>query len=352
MKANKLIIRADADSQIGTGHIMRCIALAQGWQDRGGEVTFISHCESDALKERILNEGCRFVFLEKVCPEASDLKTTLSISKSESVGQKSFCVLDGYHFTSEYQKAIRNAGIRLLVIDDMNHLPRYYADILLNQNINAPDLIYQGNEDTTLLMGTRYALLRREFLKYSDFKRQIPDQVKNILVTLGGADSDNVTLKVIGALKLLNDPGIAARIVIGPANPHQVILRKALASTQFKSELLVNPQNMPALMAWADMAVSAGGSTCWELLFFKLPNVILSCADNQRPIADKLHEQGLALNLGYQSEVSDSNISEAMKPIINDQDMRTHMIKNAVGLINGQGAARVCETLEEIQISI
>ncbi len=86
-----LYIRADADGKIGTGHIMRCIALAQAWQDQGGEVTFISHCESDALKERIQSEGFRFIALDHVCPDSADLKNTLSIlekrkRRSENTG--------------------------------------------------------------------------------------------------------------------------------------------------------------------------------------------------------------------------------------------------------------------------
>ena len=188
----QLCIRADADSKIGTGHIMRCIALAQAWQDNGGEVTFISHCESDALRERIVKEGFQFIPVENTTPHADDLFRTLCYLKHNSSltihHSPAWFVLDGYHFTPEYQKAIRNAGIHLLVIDDMNHLPHYHTDILLNQNIHALELNYNCDGDTTLFLGTSYVLLRREFLKYRDVKRKIPERAKNILVTLGGAD--------------------------------------------------------------------------------------------------------------------------------------------------------------------
>ncbi|HBE44959.1 MAG TPA: hypothetical protein DDW17_05780 [Deltaproteobacteria bacterium] len=110
----------------------------------------------------------------------------------------------------------------------MNHLPHYHADILLNQNIYAPELNYSCDEDTILLLGSRYVLLRKEFLKYKDFKRTIPKKAKNILVTLGGADPDNVTLKVIKALNLMGDPDIEVKVVVGPANPHIKSLHKAL----------------------------------------------------------------------------------------------------------------------------
>jgi len=251
-----LYVRADANSIIGTGHIMRCIALAQAWQDQRGEVTFISCCESGSLKERIQGEGFSLYPIDVVCPDPSDLRITLSILESDITDQRKWLVLDGYHFTPAYQKAIREAGIHLLVIDDMNHLPQYHADILLNQNIHSPELTYHCDEDTVLLMGTQYVLLRREFLRYRNFKRQIPERARNILVTLGGADPDNVTLRVLEALKLLEDPDIEVKIVSGPANPHRDALNEAMSSIHFKAELPINPKGMPELMAWADMAIS------------------------------------------------------------------------------------------------
>jgi len=342
-----LVIRADAMRQAGTGHVMRCLALAQAWRNQGGKVTFISHCESDALKERIQGEGFGFIALDNICPDSYDLTKTLSILKNESSNQKNWLVLDGYYFTPEYQKAIRKEGICLLVIDDMNHLPHYHADILLNQNIHAPDIKYCCDKDTTLLLGTRYVLLRREFLKYRDYKRLVSNRAKNILVTLGGSDPDNVTLKIIEALKLLDEPDIMVRIIIGPANLHQETLRKSIVSAPFSVELLINPPDMPALMAWADLALSAGGSTCWELAFFRLPNIILYCADNQKPISEKLHEYGVGLNLGWHTELSSNSIAVAINQIITNQAIRTKMIENADGLVDGRGAVRICQALEK-----
>ena len=340
-----LYIRADADGKIGAGHIMRCIALAQAWQDQGGKTTFISHCESDALKERIQSEGFRFIALDNACPDSSDLKNTLSILMNENGDQKKWLVLDGYHFTPEYQKAIRDAGIRLLVIDDMNHLPRYHADIILNQNIHAPDLKYKCNADTTLLLGTRYVLLRREFLKYRDFNRQVPDRAKNILVTLGGADPENITLKVIEALKLLDESEIQAKIIIGPANPHQDVLSQALAQVHFVAELLSNPTDMPALMKWADLAISAGGSTCWELTYMKVPSLIMIFADNQEGIANGLGKKSAMVNLGWFDENSIINIAKSLKEIIKDSQDRYSLNHNGHFLVDGRGVLRVQQSI-------
>lgn len=350
-----LYIRADADGKIGTGHVMRCIALAQAWQDHEGKVTFISRCESDVLRERIIQEGFQFISVENPHPHPSDLEDTLNLLSKICNPQsaiRNWLVLDGYNFTPEYQKAIRDEGRRLLVIDDMNHLPYYHADILLNQNINAPGLHYHCDEDATLLLGTRYVLLRREFLKYRDFNRQIPDRAKKILVTLGGADPDNVTTKVIEALKLLNEPNIAVRIIIGPANPHQEMLRKALATAHFEAELLINPPNMPELMAWADMAISAGGSTCWELAFMGVPNIVITLADNQKSVADGIAKTGMALNIGWHNIVEPRLIAQTIDKILLSGDRRADMAQKGRAAIDGEGANRLIKQINAASISI
>lgn len=347
-----LHIRADADSKMGTGHIMRCIALAQTWQDQGGEVTFISRCGSEPLKQRINDEGFILIPIDHICPEPMDLTTTLSILKNQITDQKTWLVLDGYHFTPDYQQAIRDAGMHILIIDDMNHLPHYHADILLNQNIHAPNLTYHCDEDTTLLLGSQYVLLRREFLKYRNFKRQIPARAKNILVTLGGADPDNVTLKVIEALKLLNEPCIAVKIIIGPANPHHGILQQAIASACFDAELLVNPFNMPELMAWADLAISAAGTTCWELMFMALPNIIIVLAENQSAVAKYLMDTNIVINLGWMSECTTEKISFACKSLMHDNLFRTHLSAQNSMLISGQGASLVVETIQRGSLNL
>ena len=347
-----LYIRADADSKIGTGHIMRCIALAQAWQDQGNEVTFISHCESDVLKKRIDSEGFRFIPLDHVCPDSFDLTNTLSILNSGSATQKPWLVLDGYHFTPEYQNAVRGAGVLLMVIDDMNHLPFYHADILLNQNIHAPGLKYRCDEDATLLLGARYVLLRREFLKYQDFKRQIPARAKNLLVTLGGADPDNVTLIVIEALKLLDGPDIDVRIIIGPANAHQGTLPKAIVSVDFKAEMLINPSNVPELMAWADVAISSGGSTCWELAFMGVPSIVLVLAENQAAVAESLMNENAVVNLGFLTECTQERIAHACKLLIDSSVERASLSQRSIALINGSGPNRVIESINSKHITL
>jgi UDP-2,4-diacetamido-2,4,6-trideoxy-beta-L-altropyranose hydrolase len=337
-----LCIRADADTKMGAGHTMRCIALAQAWQDSGGQVTFLSHCKSEALRQRIIDEGFDFIFVENPHPDHDDLSQTLANLKHLA---PAWFVLDGYHFTHDYQKAIRDSGIRLLVIDDMNHLPQYHADILLNQNIHAPDLKYKCDNNTTLLLGTRYALLRREFFKYRDFKRQNPEQAKNILVTLGGADPDNVTLRVIQTLSLIGNQEIEVKIVVGPANLNIEKLQRELTNSSFTYHLMSNVSNVPELMAWADVAITAGGSTCWELAFMGLPSLLVILAENQVQLVEHLEIQRAAVGIGWYNMFSSEQLSMKVNALIRDKNLRKVISENTSDLVDGKGVYRVINTM-------
>ena len=156
-----LVFRVDADAGIGMGHLMRCLALAQGAQARGAHITFLSHCETIALRSRVEAAGFVFIPIEHSHPAPGDLPRTLDMLKELAAN---WVVLDNYYFDSAYQAAIRQAGYRLLAIDDVGHLAEYHADILLNQNIGAEKIRYRCDPDTRFLAGTRYVLLRPEFL--------------------------------------------------------------------------------------------------------------------------------------------------------------------------------------------
>ena len=345
-----LLIRADASGRIGTGHIMRCIALAQAWQVRGGQVTFLSHCKSEALHQRIIDEGFDFISIENPHPDPSDLSHTLEILrqlKTQNSKLKTWVIIVGYHFTPNYQKAIRENGYRLLVIDDTAHQDHYHADILLNQNIHASSLRYYCDRDTVKLLGCEYVLLRREFLKYKDWKRVIPDKANKILVTMGGSDPDNVTLKVIQALQVIDIPDLEVKLIVGPSNPHVQELQSAISNQQSKINILHDPPNIPELMLWADIAISAGGSTCWELAFTGLPNIILILAENQTRIAEGLNNAGVAINLGWHNKLTDEKIAEAIERMITSYEMRGVMSLLGQKLVGGYGSSKVSEIMKE-----
>ncbi|HAA05235.1 MAG TPA: hypothetical protein DCE18_17975, partial [Syntrophobacteraceae bacterium] len=139
-----LWIRADATSRMGIGHTMRCMALAQVWKRRGGGVCFATRCENPMILERISDEGFAVLLLEDSRHQENGLEQALSASWGSGDQDPAWVVLDGYQFGPDYQRAVRAAAKRLMVLDDYNHLPRYEADILLNQNLEAEHLRYQA----------------------------------------------------------------------------------------------------------------------------------------------------------------------------------------------------------------
>lgn len=336
--ARTLIIRTDANASIGTGHLMRCLALAQAWKDRGGETIFITACESKTLEHRLLNEGFQVINLECSHPEINGWRLT---SRTLMKYPGAWVVLDGYQFNSEHQHRIKDAGHPLLVIDDMAHLNHYYADIVLNQNLHAKELKYSCEPYTSLLLGTKYVLLRREFMEWRNWKRKIPEVARKVLVTMGGSDPNNVTLKVIHALRLIELDGMKATIIVGGSNQYYEELKAAVNDSPFPISLEQNVMNMPELMAWADMAISGGGSTCWELAFMGLPDLILIIANNQQAIAERLDASGIVVNLGWNDTPSQSEIVKEVMRLMCDKDTRERMSLQSQQLVDVDGVNRV-----------
>jgi len=329
-----LIIRVDASAQIGTGHLMRCLALAQAWKDGGGEVTFITACHDEGLLQRLRDEEFDVKLLPSAYPDTADWNFTRDILTGHPGAR---VVLDGYHFDEVYQRQVKEAGYRLLVIDDMAHLKHYYADILLNQNLGAEQFDYSCESYTRLLLGTCYVLLRREFLSWKNWKREIPEVAWRILVTMGGSDSENHTLKVVQILQKVDMPALEVTVVIGASNPHADELEAAARQSRIPIRLISNEKNMPELMAWADVAISAGGSTVWELVYMGLPIMVVVLASNQEAIARSLQERGG----GY------SFSREQVQRLLLNRTMRMTINQNRKSIIDGCGAKRLMTILRD-----
>ncbi len=351
-----LLVRADAGPQIGTGHLMRSLALAQAWRSAGRAATFITCCKVEGLRDRIHDAGARLVPLQRPHPDPTDLRATLAVvaearseSKSSSAASNpTWLVLDGYHFDAAYQRALRDAGARVMVVDDLAHQRHYHADVLLNQNLGAEDLDYACDTDTVLLLGCRYALLRPEFRRFGSFRRETPKTARRLLVTLGGADPDNVTAKVIAALASGDLSRLHAKVMVGSANPHLETLRDQVRHGPGNIELLTDVTDVAGPMAWADLALSAAGSTAWELAFMQVPVVLLTLAENQEPIARQMAAAGAATSLGRTENLTADTIAQQVTALCRRRNRRAAQSRAGRRLVDGRGAERVvavCEAL-------
>jgi len=342
-----LVIRADANPLIGTGHVMRCLALAQTWKDAGGRVVFGTAPDSRPLEARLRRNAVDVTYLSETPGSVDDASRTVALAMRE---RAAWIVVDGYQFGDEYQKLIKDARLKILLMDDYGHADHYWADLVLNQNIYARRDLYPNKEAyTRLLLGSQYVLLRREFLRWSGWKREIKERACNILITLGGSDPGNGTLSVVKALDTLDSFGCEVRIVTGPANPHAGTVEKAISPRNMR--IMQNVDDMPALMAWADMAVSAGGSTCWEMCFMGLPFLTVVLADNQKDIARGLDEEELAENLGWLSDLSEDRMVERISDMITNREKRERFSASGRLLVDGRGALRIVRHILEGQPS-
>lgn len=343
----RLLIRADASARIGTGHVMRCLSLAQGLHPSDPESVLVAAEITPALEQRLQAAHVRLVRVGAPAGNAEDAEKTLKIAREVKA---SWIVVDGYQFGADYQCRIKTAGFRLLLLDDYGHAEHYSADLVLNQNLHANSAYYQKRESyTRLLLGTRYALLRREFLACKERKRGTPARATKILVTLGGADPDNVSNLVVQAITGLQD--VETVVVLGGSNPNISSLREAVANSP-AIKLVVDAQNMPELMAWADVAVAAGGTTSWELAFMGLPSLVIVLADNQVDVAHRLSHEGISINLGPFTKLRAEDITAALRSLLNDAPQRLAMEQRGRNLVDGDGVHKIITRLRAATIGL
>lgn len=337
------IIRTDAGSEIGIGHAMRCLALAQALQEVGGRVTFLIGGQTPWFDPLLGKEGFEAVCMFKELGSSEDAKKTVELARKKG---SEWVVVDGYHFGSDYQRVIKANGPHLLFLDDMGHADHYSADIVLNQNVYACESLYKSRERyTKLLLGTQYALFRRGFWKWRNWHRVVTEVARNILVTLGGSDPDNVTLKAIEWLDTVRIDGLKINVIIGSKNPHSAALQSAVQSSNLDIELERNVNEMPCRMAWADLAISAGGTTCLELAFMGLPTCTVVIAENQKLNARTLHDKGIVINMGPPSVLDKIKAAQIIGDLIRNREKRHKMSQNGSHMVNGLGAKKVVEEI-------
>lgn len=345
-----LLIRVDADPVTGTGHVMRALALAQAWEREGGRVAMAMRPGSPSLEAQLQSLGYQVHPIQAELATPDDAAQVVRLAREDAA---CWVVVDGYAFTAAYQQAIRDAGLRLLAVDDFGRIRSHCAELVLDQNLGTGERFYADRVGhCRLLLGPRYAMLRREFWPFRGWRRQVADLAQRVLVTLGGADPDNVTLKVIEAIDRLAEHRLQCQVVVGSVNPHRERLEEAIRKSRARIELASHVTDMTELMRWADVAISAGGTTCWELAFLGLPNAIVVLADNQAGIAEALAREGVSVNLGVHSAVGPERIAGALGVLLGDAAARQRMSERGQRLIDGRGVGRVVTRLRAAQLRL
>ncbi len=338
MPAGTLIIRADASTAIGTGHVMRCHALAQGWRDGGGNFVFVMAESTPAVDAHLRAEGVEVAQLK---PSPNKFEDARQVSKLARDDRAAWVVVDGYHFDSEYQRILKDAGLKLLLVDDCGQCGHYFADLVLDQNAHASAQMYAKRESyTQLLLGPRFALLRRDFQPWRQRERRIPGIAQKLLVTMGGSDPDKLTLRLIEALPKISLSNVEITVVAGGSNPHLAELEKA-ARVVGQIHLLRSTNNMPELMAQSDIAIICAGGTLWELLYMGCPTLSYSRTPVQASIIEELNVAGVVGNMGSVEDFDEGALAGAVKGLIASPDCREKMARRGRRLVDGEGIARI-----------
>ena len=341
--APTLILRADGGPGIGGGHVMRCLALAQAWSESGGRAVFCTATLAPSFRQRLVDEGFGCITVDAEAGSNTDAEATSAAAKS--LGAR-IVVVDGYQFPLEFHQRLRDAGLRTAALDDNGEIGAYVDDLVINQNRHASPALYAQRADhTRLLLGTEYALLRREFRSPQDPPRAFPASARHLLVTLGAADPLNVTAAVIACIGPALPPHTEIVVVVGGSNPHADAIA-AHAALLLNCHVLPDPgDGMPRLMATADLAVCAGGSTMWEMACTGVPFIPIVIAENQRQAAAAMMHDGYP---AIEAAAVERELPAIVATLAADAGRRGALSRRGRQLVDGRGAERVCAALREL----
>jgi UDP-2,4-diacetamido-2,4,6-trideoxy-beta-L-altropyranose hydrolase len=338
-----LLFRTDANVAMGTGHVMRCLALAQAWQDAGGSAIFAMAEATPAVEARLLNEGFEIVRLNLVAGTLVDANETARLGLEYAA---LWVVVDGYHFGADYQANLKSRGFKVLLIDDNSDAQHYSADLVLNQNVHAIETLYPNRDASThLLLGPQYALLRRDFAKWRGPERMPPPIASRVLITMGGSDPDNLSFYALKILTSIGVEDVKVLLVAGGSNPYKAVLEGAIRESKVPIELISEPDNMAELMSGSDIALIAAGGTLWEVLFMGC--AVCSFARNavQRKIIECLENDEAVVNLDREMARGETGIMRALHELVFSPGLRFRLSRKGRDLVDGRGAERVSAAL-------
>lgn len=363
----KYVFRTDASLLIGTGHVMRCITLADVLKERGNEVSFICRLHKGNLIQYIKDKGYGVYSLAIELPEheetiqqsaGQDIDTLPHASWLGATQKKDaedcqsvldeirpdWIIVDHYALDYRWQNELKGYYKKLMAIDDLADR-RHECDLLLDQTFGRKEKDYRSRvpKDCHLLVGSQYALLRPEFSQWREYslrRRAADPGLKKILITMGGVDLDNVTGQVLEKLKYCDLPkNLTITVVMGATALNLQKVKKTAEAMPNKTEVKENVTNMAELMANADLAIGAAGATTWERCCLGLPTLMVILAKNQELIASSIEEAGAAV-------IIDRHELEGIcdKLVIDFINLK-EVSSKASQVVDGQGANRIIERI-------
>lgn len=368
----RVVFRNDASLQIGTGHVMRCLTLADAFTARGAECHFICREHQGNLIGFIRSKGYVAHALPVAVGAGADstapapTATTQDLAHSHWLGatqvqdaeacapilasrRPDWLIIDHYALDTHWERALAPHYRKLMVIDDLADRP-HACDLLLDQTFGRDAADYRPlvPTDCRLLCGSQYALLRPEFaaLRPYSLQRRARPALRELLITMGGVDKDNATGQVLRALRTCPLPvDCRITVVMGAMAPWLYEVGTQAQDMPWPTRVLVGVSDMAQLMADSDLAIGAAGATSWERCCLGVPTIMLVLAENQLRVAQGLEQAG-ATKLMNLDQGARTQLRELLLPLIDDPAQFLSMSEYAASVVDGSGVNAVMRQLE------
>ncbi|MFP3848358.1 UDP-2,4-diacetamido-2,4,6-trideoxy-beta-L-altropyranose hydrolase [Pseudomonas sp. W5-01] len=348
----RVLIRADASVTIGSGHIARCLTLANTLRADGADVRFACRELPGHLLQRLADQGyvayalpARYGAQEDQDIEAAlPWQADLSALAEELEDERLFdwLIVDHYGLDARWEKAARGLADRVMAIDDLANRP-HSVEVLLDQNYSAQALNQPYapwiDRECQAFLGPRFALLRDEF---QCDPIEIKPRVERVLVNFGGFDAAGQVYATMLALQGFDD--LQVDFVAGLHNPHWEAMSD-LAASRPEWHLHTLTGDFFALMQAADLFIGAGGGTTWERAALGLPTICVSVANNQQLNAQLLAEAGVHVYLGPHVQLEAGRLRDAIGQLWGDAALRRSFAEQSRWLVDGRGARRIADAL-------
>lgn len=362
-----IAFRVDASVQIGTGHVMRCLTLADELRRQGHRCRFICRDHQGHLADHISSKGYelhlltisqeseREVFEEIANAHAEWLSVPWQLDAEQTLEVVSslkadWLVVDHYALDARWENRIASAIGRIMVIDDLADRA-HQSDLLLDQNVLRAQVEKRyGDQVGTsckLLMGPRYALLGEEYRCLSDASQDRDGLISRVLVFVGGSDPFHLTEQYLEALSAPAFENLQVDVVIGKNHPKPEVVKK-MVSRRNRTKLYSNLPSLAALMVKADIMLGAGGATNWERMCLGLTSIVVSVAHNQDDINRDLADREVIHFLGKAENISIEHIKVAMRSVLSNASKNSAQSKTMRKLVDGRGAERVAKVMVEM----
>lgn len=364
LAGRQVAVRADASIRIGSGHVMRCLTLADALADAGATCRFVMRAHDGHLAELVRARGHAPVLLppgdgrnDGATAHADWLGTDWETDAREVCEALAgrpvdLLVIDHYALDRRWQSAVRDRATHRMALDDLADRP-HDVDLLVDQNFGACAADYAAllSPDTVRLIGPRYALLRPEFSAAREHCRTVPADrpLRHILIAMGGTDADNISERLLGRLDAAElTPGAAITVVLGNGAPHVDAVRARAVGMRYPTQLLVGVADMSRIFAAADLCIGATGGMSWERCCLGLPTLMVVLAANQARAAQALARAGAGLLAGDIRQAGWEERFDAQLRAAFDPRLRDTLRQRSLEICDGRGAGRIVEAVERL----